>query len=344
MGSRRSPLRADTRPAGRLRLDMLWSARWTPTYTYEVLELRSAVQKGEHQERGTHAAGCRAPAWVPPQDGVRAANRGDLAAERWACLHNAAVTRAGRARGGPRASRGRKRNVRDHTTWPLGRRRVVVRHRRSRGPTRDELTLKVALAVTSPGVDVADILRRQRTASLQLLQTLNQARAHAANDLAWSMVLDRLSFDAQAEAQWLDHLEATLRRAPISARTTAAGTTRARTVGTADQTTVGTTWGRPRDRTAAGGSRDVHRHYATGRRAWWQVAAGSSRPATAPRAHLGRSGDGGGRGPAGRRGVGRPDYRRPSCARRVLRRRLGSAPTESSSPIPCEEAPRTSLR
>lgn len=79
-------------------------------------------------------------------------------------------------------------------------------------PARDELTIKIALAVTTPGVDVADILRRQRTASLQLLQALNRARAAAGEDLAWSLVLDRLSFDAQAEAQWLDHVEATLRR------------------------------------------------------------------------------------------------------------------------------------
>lgn len=118
-------------------------------------------------------------------------------------------------------------------------------------PTRDELTIKVALAVTTPGVDVADILRRQRTASLQLLQALNRARAQAADDLAWSLVLDRLSFDAQAEAQWLDHVEATLRRTPAPARSTSGDTTRAGTTDTSGttaftthETTVGTTSGR----------------------------------------------------------------------------------------------------
>ncbi len=98
-------------------------------------------------------------------------------------------------------------------------------------PTRDELTIKVALAVATPGVDVAAILRRQRTASLQLLQALNRARAGAGDDLAWLLVLDRLSFDAQAEAQWLDHVEATLRRRPAptsrTGRTGAAGGTTA---------------------------------------------------------------------------------------------------------------------
>lgn len=87
-------------------------------------------------------------------------------------------------------------------------------------PARDELTIKVALAVTTPGLDVAAILRRQRTASLQLLQALNRARAQAADDLAWSLVLDRLSFDAQAEAQWLDHVEASLRRRSVPAPST----------------------------------------------------------------------------------------------------------------------------
>lgn len=103
-------------------------------------------------------------------------------------------------------------------------------------PTRDELTIKIALAVTTPGVDVGQILRRQRTASLQVLQALNRARAQAGDDLAWSLVLDRLSFDAQAEAQWLDHVEATLRRrgpaaAPAPLSTGSADLTTATTPG-----------------------------------------------------------------------------------------------------------------
>ena len=109
-------------------------------------------------------------------------------------------------------------------------------------PARDELTIKIALAVTTPGVDVAAILRRQRTASLQLLQALNRARAAAGDDLAWSLVLDRLSFDAQAEAQWLDHVEATLRRrgpALAAARTTNGESTTTQTTSQAITTTGG---------------------------------------------------------------------------------------------------------
>jgi len=102
-------------------------------------------------------------------------------------------------------------------------------------PTRDELTIKVALAITTPGVDVGQILRRQRTASMQVLQALNRARTQVGEDLAWSLVLDRLSFDAQAEAQWLDHVEATLRRqgpgAPPAAPATPRPDSAARTGG-----------------------------------------------------------------------------------------------------------------
>ena len=34
-------------------------------------------------------------------------------------------------------------------------------------------------------------------------------------DLAWSLVLDSLVFDAEAEIRWLDHCEARLRRADL---------------------------------------------------------------------------------------------------------------------------------
>jgi len=105
-------------------------------------------------------------------------------------------------------------------------------------PARDELTIKIALAVTAPGVDVGLILRRQRTASQQLLLALNRARGGASGDVAWSLVLDRLSFDAQAEAQWLDHVESTLRRARNGGR---AATARPDQLTTTTTTTTGGT-------------------------------------------------------------------------------------------------------
>lgn len=78
--------------------------------------------------------------------------------------------------------------------------------------TRDELAIKLALAATLPGVDVAEIIQTQRRASLAQLQELNRAKyAGAAPDgpeeLAWSLVVDSMIFAAEAEVRWLDHSE-----------------------------------------------------------------------------------------------------------------------------------------
>ena len=89
-------------------------------------------------------------------------------------------------------------------------------------PPRDELAIKLALAVTVPGVDVATVIQRQRSATISALQDYTrlkrQASASSADltdpaDLAWGLVLDSLVFGAEAEVRWLDHCEARLRRA-----------------------------------------------------------------------------------------------------------------------------------
>ncbi len=87
-------------------------------------------------------------------------------------------------------------------------------------PPRDELAIKLAIAVTLPGVDVGAIIQRQRSATMTALQDYTRlkrsGRAAAPQDpadLAWSLVLDSLVFDAEAEVRWLDHCEARLRRA-----------------------------------------------------------------------------------------------------------------------------------
>jgi DNA-binding PadR family transcriptional regulator len=88
-------------------------------------------------------------------------------------------------------------------------------------PARDELAIKLALAVTSPGVDVAAVVQAQRTETLRALRDYTRLSARSrgdetpdddAADLAWSFVLDGLVFAAEAEVRWLDHVEARLRR------------------------------------------------------------------------------------------------------------------------------------
>ena len=87
-------------------------------------------------------------------------------------------------------------------------------------PPRDELAIKLAIAVTLPGVEVGTIIQRQRSATMASLQDYTRLKrtGRAATpaepaDLAWSLVLDALVFDAEAEVRWLDHCEARLRRA-----------------------------------------------------------------------------------------------------------------------------------
>ncbi len=83
-------------------------------------------------------------------------------------------------------------------------------------PPRDELAIKLAIAVTLPGVDVTALVQRQRTATMTALQDYTRLKRNASTaepaDLAWSLVLDSLVFAAEAEIRWLDHCEARLRR------------------------------------------------------------------------------------------------------------------------------------
>jgi len=91
---------------------------------------------------------------------------------------------------------------------------------RSQG-TRDELAIKLALAATLPGVDVAAVIQAQRRATLSQLQSLQRAKyagaADSPEELAWSLVVDSMIFAAQAEVQWLDHTEQRLRTHPQQA-------------------------------------------------------------------------------------------------------------------------------
>lgn len=109
---------------------------------------------------------------------------------------------------------------------------------------RDELTIKLALAVTVPGVDVQAVAQTQRTATLRHLHDLTRLKqdvmrrqreadpgrggdgdgggggggdgggggGEGSRDLAWLLVLENLIFTAEAEVRWLDHVETRLHR------------------------------------------------------------------------------------------------------------------------------------
>src|SRR4051812_15210326 len=81
----------------------------------------------------------------------------------------------------------------------------VARERRPR----DELAIKLALALTAPGVDVHKVVQVQRTATLRSLQQLTRLKAGAdpIADAAWLLVVEAMIFQAEAEVRWLDHCE-----------------------------------------------------------------------------------------------------------------------------------------
>ena len=82
---------------------------------------------------------------------------------------------------------------------------------------RDELAIKLALALVAPGVDVARVVQVQRTATMRHLQELTRLKtapeASGGAELGWALVRESMIFHAEAEMRWLDHCEAYLARA-----------------------------------------------------------------------------------------------------------------------------------
>lgn len=78
---------------------------------------------------------------------------------------------------------------------------------------RDELAIKLAMALVVPGVDVPRVIQAQRTDTLRALQDFTRLKTRAGeDDLSWLLVLDSMIFSAEAEVRWLDHCESRLAR------------------------------------------------------------------------------------------------------------------------------------
>ncbi|MET7753501.1 PadR family transcriptional regulator [Streptomyces sp. NPDC005389] len=117
-------------------------------------------------------------------------------------------------------------------------------------PARDELAIKLAMAVGASGVDIRDVIQSQRRHTVKAMQDYTRLKAQALvavesggarerDDVAWLLVLEQLIFQTEAEARWLDHCESRLiRLSATAADTGSAAATRA-------TTTRGTTGGTP---------------------------------------------------------------------------------------------------
>lgn len=123
-------------------------------------------------------------------------------------------------RGAPRfaaTARGREEVAR---WWATGTDRLT--------PAREETTIKLALAVTDPAVDVESVLQAQRLATMAALRDLTRlkpANVDDAADLAWDLTLDNMLFAAEAELRWLDHVAERMRRRPPRGRNSGAART-----------------------------------------------------------------------------------------------------------------------
>ncbi len=77
---------------------------------------------------------------------------------------------------------------------------------------RQELAIKLVFALRSPTADVQRVIQQQRAATMRSLQELTRLRddGQAVDELAWTLVLDGLLFQGEAEIRWLDLCEARL--------------------------------------------------------------------------------------------------------------------------------------
>ncbi|QIQ03754.1 PadR family transcriptional regulator [Streptomyces liangshanensis] len=86
-------------------------------------------------------------------------------------------------------------------------------------PPRDELAIKLAMAVGAPGVDIREVIQSQRHHTIQAMQDYTRLKSQSVesapvgrDEVAWLLVLDQLIFQTEAEARWLDHCEVRLIR------------------------------------------------------------------------------------------------------------------------------------
>jgi DNA-binding PadR family transcriptional regulator len=82
-------------------------------------------------------------------------------------------------------------------------------------PPRDELVIKVQVALRMPGVDIGEILQVHRRHLVEEMQRYTHLKAEAdADDVGLGLVVDAELFRLEAVVRWLDAADARLRRRP----------------------------------------------------------------------------------------------------------------------------------
>jgi DNA-binding PadR family transcriptional regulator len=78
-------------------------------------------------------------------------------------------------------------------------------------PPRDELVIKVLVALDVPGVDVATVLQSHRRRLVELMQQYTRLKEDALDDVRVALVVDAELFRLDALIRWLDSADARVR-------------------------------------------------------------------------------------------------------------------------------------
>jgi DNA-binding PadR family transcriptional regulator len=83
-------------------------------------------------------------------------------------------------------------------------------------PPRDELVIKILIAVEVPTVDVHEVVQAHRRYLVQLMQEWTRLKEYAADrDLAFGLAVDAELFRLDAAVRWLDAADGRIKRARL---------------------------------------------------------------------------------------------------------------------------------
>ena len=86
-------------------------------------------------------------------------------------------------------------------------------------PPRDELVIKVLVAIRVPGVDVAELLQVHRRHLVEAMQEYTHVKGDMSpDDVELGLVVDSELFRIEAAVRWLDAADARLRQLPARAQ------------------------------------------------------------------------------------------------------------------------------
>jgi DNA-binding PadR family transcriptional regulator len=89
-------------------------------------------------------------------------------------------------------------------------------------PPRDELVIKLLVALQMPGTDVHEVLQVHRRHVIEVMQQYTKVKADAADDdVALALVADAELFRLEAIVRWLDSADVRLKRTPLPPTPTA---------------------------------------------------------------------------------------------------------------------------